>query len=280
MEYLESKKIFPLFSSIIQDLVIEKPEDHLSFIQERLADNNPPKLIITGPSASGKGRIAKMIVEKYHNVVHISSSVVLQKAIDQGTDLGKRAKEFQSNGELVPDSIIIPLVLEALKTKECRQRGWLLDGFPRNSRQAIALKHAGFIANKMIFIDVPDEDLVHRAEHRLYDVDTGAVYSQIYEPHKPPKSIDSDRLVHRELDKPEPFKRRVRVFRRLMKGVADEFKYIMRSVDGTYSVDDLWDNVLEILKQAPPPIVEEDLTKPETTLSDKFVGGAHGDEKW
>ncbi len=96
-------------------------------------------ILTFGPNGSGKGTQGAIIKEKYGND-HIESGAIFREHIKGGTDLGKKAKEFIDRGDLVPDDITIPMVLETLdKSKE---KGWLLDGFPRSLAQAEALDKA------------------------------------------------------------------------------------------------------------------------------------------
>ena len=90
-------------------------------------------ILIFGPNGSGKGTQGAIIKKKF-NIAHIESGAIFREHISQGTDLGKKAKAYIDQGELVPDDITIPMVLETLKQKG--GNGWLLDGFPRNMVQA------------------------------------------------------------------------------------------------------------------------------------------------
>lgn len=96
-------------------------------------------ILIFGPNGSGKGTQGSLVKSKY-NQAHIESGAIFREHIGGGTDLGKKAKEFIDRGELVPDDITIPMVLETLKDKGAG--GWLLDGFPRNIVQAQKLWEA------------------------------------------------------------------------------------------------------------------------------------------
>ena len=90
-------------------------------------------LLIFGPNGSGKGTQGALLMEKY-GVAHIESGAVFRQHVGQGTELGKKAKEYMDRGELVPDDITIPMILDILS--------WLLDGFPRNMEQARKLHEA------------------------------------------------------------------------------------------------------------------------------------------
>ncbi len=90
-------------------------------------------ILIFGPNGSGKGTQGSLLKKKF-NLAHIESGAIFREHIKNGTELGKKAKEYIDRGELVPDEITIPMVLETLKEKG--KDGWLLDGFPRNITQA------------------------------------------------------------------------------------------------------------------------------------------------
>jgi adenylate kinase len=109
-------------------------------------------ILFFGPNGSGKGTQGT-IVKKEYNLPHIESGVIFRENISKGTELGAKAKEYIDRGDLVPDEITIPMILDRLKQDDCKN-GWLLDGFPRNKNQAIklddALKAAGLDLNAVI----------------------------------------------------------------------------------------------------------------------------------
>jgi len=94
-------------------------------------------ILIFGPNGSGKGTQGA-IVQKKFNVPHIETGVIFRENISKGTDLGKEAKAYIDRGDLVPDGITIPMILNRIKQDDCKT-GWLLDGFPRNLAQAEAM---------------------------------------------------------------------------------------------------------------------------------------------
>ncbi len=97
-------------------------------------------ILIFGPNGSGKGTQGAIVQKKY-GITHIESGAIFRKNIGGGTELGKRAKEYIDRGDLVPDDITIPMILDRLKEDDCK-KGWLLDGFPRNVVQAETLHKA------------------------------------------------------------------------------------------------------------------------------------------
>ncbi len=97
-------------------------------------------ILVFGPNGSGKGTQGAIVQKKY-NTAHVESGAIFRKNIGGGTELGKQAKEYIDRGDLVPDDITIPMILNRLKEDDCSE-GWLLDGFPRNKVQAETLAKA------------------------------------------------------------------------------------------------------------------------------------------
>ncbi len=97
-------------------------------------------ILFFGPNGSGKGTQGAILKDKY-NIPHIESGAIFRDNISNGTELGAKAKEYIDRGDLVPDEITIPMILDRLKQDDAK-KGWLLDGFPRNKNQAIKLDEA------------------------------------------------------------------------------------------------------------------------------------------
>ncbi len=97
-------------------------------------------ILMFGPNGSGKGTQGAIVKDKY-NLPHVESGAIFRENIGKGTEIGVKAKEYIDRGELVPDEITIPMILDRLKQDDCKN-GWLLDGFPRNKVQAIKLDEA------------------------------------------------------------------------------------------------------------------------------------------
>jgi len=116
------------------------------------------KILFFGPNGSGKGTQGAIVKEKY-GIPHIETGVIFRDNISRGTDLGNEAKGYIDRGELVPDSITIPMILDRLKEDDCKD-GWLLDGFPRNLTQAQELDKA--LKNEGIVLDIVIDMLLDR----------------------------------------------------------------------------------------------------------------------
>lgn len=168
-----------------------------------------------GLPGAGKGTQAEKIKEKY-NIPHISTGDMFRLAIKEGTDLGKQAKEFMDQGNLVPDEVTIGIVQERLSKADC-QNGFLLDGFPRTVAQAEALEKLLMDMNTSIdytlHVDVPVEKLMERLTGRRICPVCGTSYHVIYNPPKKEGICDKDgaKLIQREDDTAETVQNRLEV---------------------------------------------------------------------
>jgi len=122
-------------------------------------------ILFFGPNGSGKGTQGAILKDKYHTP-HIESGAIFRENISNGTELGAQAKAYIDKGDLVPDDITIPMILDRLQRDDCKD-GWLLDGFPRNKNQAIKLDEALKEAN--MSLDIVVEILLDReiAKNRI-----------------------------------------------------------------------------------------------------------------
>ena len=141
------------------------------------------KIILLGAPGAGKGTQAKMIAEQY-KIPHISTGDIFRANIKNGTDLGKKAKEYMDKGQLVPDELTVEILLDRVAQDDCKN-GYVLDGFPRTIPQADVLdKELTKLGDKVDFainVDVPDENIVRRMSGRRACLKCGGTYH--IEPH-------------------------------------------------------------------------------------------------
>ena len=139
-------------------------------------------ILFFGPNGSGKGTQGAILKDKY-NTPHIESGAIFRDNIGKGTELGTKAKEYIDKGDLVPDEITIPMILDRLKQDDCNN-GWLLDGFPRNKNQAIkldeSLKEAGMDLDIVVEIILDREIAKNRIMGRRLCVNDNNHPNNIY----------------------------------------------------------------------------------------------------
>lgn len=196
-----------------------------------------------GLPGAGKGTQAEKISEKY-NIPHISTGDMFRLAIKEGTELGKKAKSFMDQGNLVPDEVTIGIVQERLSKDDCKN-GFLLDGFPRTIAQAEALHNLLSDMKESIdfvlHVDVPEEKLVERLTGRRICPTCGATYHVIYNPPQTDGVCDKDgsKLIQREDDTPETVKNRLAVNIKQTQPLMDFYndKGYLVTVNGDQDID-------------------------------------------
>ena len=211
------------------------------------------KIIMLGAPGAGKGTQAKQIADKY-SIPHISTGDIFRANIKNGTELGKKAKQYMDQGALVPDELTCDLVMDRIQQDDCKN-GFVLDGFPRTIPQAEALDAAlGKINEKMdyaIDVDVPDENIVNRMSGRRACLNCGATYHLIFIPPKVEGICDrcGSEIVLREDDKPETVQKRLKVYHEQTQPLIDYYKNqgILKSVDGTQPMDEVFKAIVTIL---------------------------------
>lgn len=211
------------------------------------------KIIMLGAPGAGKGTQAKMIAEQY-KIPHISTGDIFRANIKNGTDLGKKAKEYMDKGQLVPDELTVEILLDRVAQDDCKN-GYVLDGFPRTIPQADVLdKELTKLGDKVDFainVDVPDENIVRRMSGRRACLKCGATYHIEHIPPKQEGICDTcgSELVQRDDDKPETVQNRLKVYHEQTQPLIDYYnaKNILKSVDGTKDMQEVFDEITGIL---------------------------------
>ncbi len=211
------------------------------------------KIIMLGAPGAGKGTQAKMIAEKFA-IPHISTGDIFRANIKNGTELGKKAKEYMDKGQLVPDELTVEILLDRVANDDCKN-GYVLDGFPRTIPQADVLdKELTKLGDKVDFainVDVPDENIVRRMSGRRACLKCGATYHIEHIPPKQEGICDTcgSELVQRDDDKPETVQNRLTVYHEQTQPLIEYYdnKKILRTVDGTRDMQEVFSDIVNIL---------------------------------
>ena len=208
------------------------------------------KLIFLGAPGAGKGTQAEIIAGKL-NIPTISTGNIIREALANGTEMGLKAKSFIEAGKLVPDDVVIGIIKERLANEDCNN-GFILDGFPRTIPQAEALDNMGIIIDKVVDIDVPDENIVNRMSGRRVCKACGSSY---HIENKKPKvegvcDACGGELQIRKDDAPETVLDRLNVYHEQTEPLKDFYAKCgkLRSVEGTAHITEITEAILKVLE--------------------------------
>lgn len=204
-------------------------------------------IVLLGAPGAGKGTQAQKLVEEF-GVAHISTGDLLRAAVKAGTKLGVKAKEYMDAGQLVPDKLVVDLVTERLAADDAK-KGFILDGFPRNTAQAVTLDSAladmDLSLDAALLVDVKAEVIVERLSSRRTCRDCG---------YTAPAGVDvcpscGGEMYQRDDDKPETIQNRLNVYESQTAPLVEYYKGkgLLKAVDGDRPVDEVYADVKELL---------------------------------
>jgi adenylate kinase len=215
------------------------------------------RVVLLGPPGAGKGTQAKLLRDRFE-ACQISTGDILRKAVADKSPLGKEAESYLSRGELVPDDVIVRLVGERLKQKDCAN-GFVLDGFPRTLPQAESLegilKTMALPLDAVLSIQVPHDVIVKRLAGRRNCQNCGASYHVNFDP--PSNGETCDRcdggLQQRDDDREETITTRLRVYESQTAPLANYYRERgkLREINGVGKVEDIQKRVIEVLGRPP-----------------------------
>jgi adenylate kinase len=211
-------------------------------------------LILLGPPGSGKGTQAHMMVERYY-IPQISTGDILRAAVKEETSLGKEAKRYMEQGELVPDELVVSIIRDRLKASDC-DGGFILDGFPRTLPQAEALdttlkgmeREIDYVLN----IEVGKDELIRRLTGRRTCRSCGAMYHIMF---NPPKNDGicakcGGELYQRDDDKQKTIRARLQVYEKQTAPLIDYYckRGLLRSIKGVGEIKDIFHKIVKAIE--------------------------------
>ena len=206
-------------------------------------------LILLGAPGAGKGTQAELLVKKL-SIPAISTGNMLREAIANGTELGKKAKQFMDEGALVPDELILGIIGDRVAQSDCA-KGFILDGVPRTLAQAEALEAKGIRIDHVVSIEVDDSVIEGRMTGRRVCGKCGASYHVVANPPKVDGVCDNcgSELVIRKDDKPETVRKRLEVYHATTEVLKDFYGKLGRLcvVNGDQSIEGANEDILKAI---------------------------------
>ncbi|MGQ0794479.1 MAG: adenylate kinase [Deltaproteobacteria bacterium] len=212
------------------------------------------RLLLFGPPGAGKGTQASRITRDY-GVMHVSTGDILRAAVKAKTPLGDLAASYMNRGELVPDGVIIDIIKETIRRAGAAS-GFMFDGFPRTIPQAEALDSMlageGLRIDRVISIEVADEQIVGRISGRRVCEGCGAMYHALFDPTQREGVCDKcgGRLYQRDDDKEAVVRRRLEVYRSQTEPIKGHYGSagIVAQIDGIGGVEEVYDRIKDALR--------------------------------
>ena len=212
-------------------------------------------IVLLGAPGSGKGTQAEHL-HREMGLTHIASGDLFRHHLEQKSELGLRASEFMTRGALVPDPVTIAMLRDRICQPDA-SHGVLLDGFPRTMEQAIALNEMmsglGRDIDAVLYVEVPDEDLVERLSGRLVCRDCQVPFHRTANPFRtcPYSRCNGEHLYQRADDTPDTVRARLATYHRQTSPVIDYYRLInlLVTVPGNGAVDDVKRATLDAVRR-------------------------------
>ena len=206
-------------------------------------------LILLGAPGAGKGTQAELLVDKL-SIPAISTGNLLREAMANGTELGKKVKQYMDEGLLVSDDLILSIVAERVAQADC-SNGFILDGVPRTLAQAEAMEAMGIRIDNVVSIEVDDSEIVERMSGRRVCGRCGASYHVVANPPKMEDICDncSNKLIIRKDDAPETVRKRLEVYHASTEILKDFYGKMGRLVlvNGSQSIEGANEDILKAI---------------------------------
>ena len=208
------------------------------------------KLILLGAPGAGKGTQAEVLCQKL-GIPTISTGNILRAAIQEGTPVGLQAKSFMDAGKLVPDEVIIQIVAQRIAQSDCAE-GFILDGVPRTIAQAEALDAAGVRFDRVLSLEITDQEIEERMSGRRVCSKCGASFHIHARPTKVEGVCDNcgGPVVQRDDDKPETVRHRLEVYHQQTEPLKDYYraKGLLTLVDNRPTIEATTQAIMEALQ--------------------------------
>lgn len=208
------------------------------------------RLILLAAPGAGKGTQAEKLSEHF-GIPTISTGAILRHNIQEGTELGKIAKQYIDGGNLIPDDVMIQVMQDRLSCDDCK-KGFILDGFPRTLTQAEALDASGIVIDAVLNLEVKDEEIISRLSGRLECKECASTFHKEFRKPKVEGICDNcgGELTTRADDKPETVKSRLSIYHSQTEPLLNYYaeKGVLKTAEGKDAIEDTTKAVLEALE--------------------------------
>ncbi|KAG9471258.1 hypothetical protein GDO78_015331 [Eleutherodactylus coqui] len=245
--YAEEHRVFDILQKMVQNLLIDRPEDPIPYLIAHLRQDNDdvPRIFVLGPPASGKHIMAKLLSERL-NATHLTPEGLLSNDVSAPVE---EALSYKGKDQEIPDALWVRLVRERLAEVDCTKRGWVIEGFPWTREQGLLLQMSGTCPDHIVVLDAPDIVLIERNMGKRIDPTTGEVYHTTFDWPEDPE-------VQKNLVEPagiseEETGRRLLEYRRNIPGILCAFSKIYKKINADQPCMDVFSQVLTFVLSKP-----------------------------
>lgn len=221
--YVEKQKIFQLFEGLMQDLIVNKPEDPISHLISKLKRTAVPRVVVAGPPGAQARSLCELVAAKT-DLVHVIASDVWRELARLGSANGVKAKALVDGGAEVPSALQLELLKEKLNSGDCVTKGWVLEGYPNTQDQTRAMLASGLLPSRFLHVALDDAEVMRRLTGRRVDPDANIIYHVDDAP--PPDAETAARLIQRADDTEERVAARLSSYRMAMRNVLPCFSKV------------------------------------------------------
>ncbi|XP_071328446.1 adenylate kinase 8 isoform X2 [Trachinotus anak] len=241
--YADKHSIFHLVQSMVSSLVIDQPDDPVSYLISLLQRSSVdiPRIMLLGPPAVGKQTVAKKLSAELR-AVHVTTDTLLQ---DQ-SELSVQAHQYTLTQQELPAELLITLIQQRLTEVDCFNRGWVLEGIPQTRLQALGLQQAGVVPEHVVMLEAPDDVLLERSEGKQVDPQTGDVYHQTF-------IWPVDDIVAQRLEKGPALSEKQQLaelqrFRCEVTGLRSAYQHVLKIINSDQPHNDVYQQVLAFVR--------------------------------
>ena len=227
-EYFEEKRIYELFKNLFKDLLVNRPENPLDFLIDKLKNPKPPiRVFVVGPPGSNRKEIALSLSDHFA-WPWINVGDLLNKEVSKKSDIGKEISDAKKMYKYISDEIVIDLVKSSITEYEKDNKSWIIEGFPRTAAQVVSLQKMGIIPTRIILLGVKRPSSQLRVKNNLISNATG-----LYGP-------ELERVANSAIDE----------YYYHIKGVKElaENAQLIQEYDANLNKDDVWSEIAKMIQ--------------------------------
>ncbi|XP_041644058.1 adenylate kinase 8 [Cheilinus undulatus] len=241
--YADKHNIFHLLQNMVSSLVIDQPEDPISYMINLLQRDSVdiPKIIVLGPPAVGKHTVAKKLSTEL-GAIHVS----IESLLKDPSALSAQAHQYTLKEQELSAELVVKLIQQRLDTVDCFNKGWVLEGIPQTRLQALSLQQIGILPEHVVMLEAPDDVLLERSQGKLVDPISGDVYHRTYI--LPAEDNVTQRLEKGQSRSEKQQSAELHHYRCEVTGLSSAYEHVLKIINSDQPHTDVYQQVLAFVR--------------------------------